>query len=90
MSKKKYKKKIICFCKRDIMQFFSADAPMFLFHLSFWPQKNKKITIKSGSEILTFFSPLAQTEESIFQNVDYRAIVYKTGPTHLCKDIFII
>ena len=50
------------------MQIFSADTTMFLL---FFAQK------------YSFFSPIAaqtaQTEEFIFQNVAYRATVYRTG-----------
>ena len=53
------------------MQLFSADATMLL----------KKNHPQSCSEIITFFSPIAaqtaQTEEFIFQNVAYRATVYR-------------
>ena len=54
-----------------------------MFKLFFCPQKVEKTTLKSCSEILKKISPIAaqttQTEEFIFQNVAYRATVYRTG-----------
>ena len=51
-------------------------------------KKLKKTTLKSCSEILNFFPPIAartdQTEEFMFQNVAYRPNVYKTG-SDICK-----
>ena len=48
----------------------------------FSPQKVEKTTLKSGSEILIFFSSLlpwaAQTAQ-MCPNVAYRPTVYKTG-----------
>ena len=59
------------------MQLFSADTTIF------FPQKVEKNTLKSCSEILKFFSPIAskttQREEFMFQNVAHIPTVYKTG-----------
>ena len=45
-------------------------------------QKVDGTTLKSCSEVLNFFSPIAaqmaQTEEFMFQNVAYKRTVYKT------------
>ena len=64
------------------MQLFSADATI-LKEFFFGPQKVEKTTLKSCSEILSFFSPIAaktaQSEEFMFQNVAHRPTVYKTG-----------
>ena len=52
---------------------------MFLFFFN--PKKLKNPTLKSCSETIKVFSPIAaktaQTEEFIFQNVAYRATVYR-------------
>ena len=53
------------FCKRDIIQLFSADATLCF--------------LTTVSEILFFSNIAAQTEKFIFQNVAYRAIVHRTG-----------
>ena len=68
-------------CKSYIMQLFSADTTMFL--NVFWPKKVEKMPSIVAQKHSIFFSPIAaqtaQTEEFIFQNVAYRATVYRTG-----------
>ena len=64
------------------MQLFSADATMFLI-IFFDLKKLRKPPSKIDQKYSIFFPPIAaqtsQTEEFIFQNVAYRATVYRSG-----------
>ena len=73
------------------MQLFSADATIFSQkNVLFCPQKVEKTTLKiwkTQIHLLPWAAQMALTEEFMFQNVAYRATVYRTGQKCIKKKI---